>query len=1338
MTLTGVTVTLGAASVSEDLTSVTVTATLNVAVQGGFTVLASTADGSAAADSDYTAVTGHALSFDGEATEEETFTVTIADDDVAEGVESFTVSLSGLSGNAVPVGLGSPATVTITDDDATGVTVTLGAASVSEDLTSVTVTATLNVAVQGGFTVLASTSDGDAAAPGDYTALTGHRLTFVGTLGEEQMFPVTIEDDDVAEGEESFTVSLSGLSGNAVPVGLGSPATVTITDDDATGVTVTLGAASVSEDLTSVTVTATLNVAVQGGFTVLASTVDGSAVAGSDYTAVTGTLLTFAGGAGEEQTFPVTIVGDDVAEGEESFTVSLSGLSGNAVPVGLGSPATVTITDDDATGVTVTLGAASVSEDLTSVTVTARLNVAVQGGFTVLASTVDGSAIAGSDYTAVTGTLLTFAGGAGEEQTFPVTIVGDDVAEGEESFTVSLSGLSGNAVPVGLGSPATVTITDDDATGVTVTLGAASVSENLTSVTVTATLNVAVQGGFTVLASTVDGSAIAGSDYTAVTETLLTFAGTAGEEQTFPVTIVGDDVAEGEESFTVSLSGLSGNAVPVGLGSPATVTITDDDATGVTVTLGAASVSEDLTSVTVTARLNVAVQGGFTVLASTVDGSAIAGSDYTAVTGTLLTFAGGAGEEQTFPVTIVGDDVAEGEESFTVSLSGLSGNAVPVGLGSPATVTITDDDATGVTVTLGAASVSEDLTSVTVTARLNVAVQGGFTVLASTVDGSAIAGSDYTAVTGTLLTFAGEAGEEQTFPVTIVGGDVAEGEESFTVSLSGLSGNAVPVGLGSPATVTITDDDADNVTVTLGAASVSEDLTSVTVTATLNVAVQGGFTVLASTSDGDAAAPGDYTALTGTLLTFAGEAGEEQMFPVTIEDDDVAEGEESFTVSLSGLSGNAVSVGLGSPATVTITDDDADNVTVTLGAASVSEDLTSVTVTATLNVAVQGGFTVLASTSDGDAAAPGDYTALTGTLLTFAGEAGEEQMFPVTIEDDDVAEGEESFTVSLSGLSGNAVPVGLGSPATVTITDDDADNVTVTLGAASVSEDLTSVTVTATLNVAVQGGFTVLASTSDGDAAAPGDYTALTGTLLTFAGEAGEEQMFPVTIEDDDVAEGEESFTVSLSGLSGNAVPVGLGSPATVTITDDDADNVTVTLGAASVSEDLTSVTVTATLNVAVQGGFTVLASTSDGDAAAPGDYTALTGTLLTFAGEAGEEQMFPVTIEDDDVAEGEESFTVSLSGLSGNAVPVGLGSPATVTITDDDADNVTVTLGAASVSEDLTSVTNVAVQGGFTVTATLNVAVAGGESFTVLASTVPVGLGSAITADATGVTTPR
>ena len=102
------------------------------------------------------------------------------------------------------LGTGSRATVTITDDDATGVTVTLGNVSVEEGEGTVTVAATLNVAVQGGFTVLASTADGSATADSDYTAVTGMLLTFAGTLGEEQMFPVTIEDDDVAEGEESL------------------------------------------------------------------------------------------------------------------------------------------------------------------------------------------------------------------------------------------------------------------------------------------------------------------------------------------------------------------------------------------------------------------------------------------------------------------------------------------------------------------------------------------------------------------------------------------------------------------------------------------------------------------------------------------------------------------------------------------------------------------------------------------------------------------------------------------------------------------------------------------------------------------------------------------------------------------------------------------------------------------------------------------------------------------------------------------------------------------------------------------------------------------------------
>ena len=74
--------------------------------------------------------------------------------------------------------------------------------------------------------------------------------------------------------------------------------------------------------------------------------------------------------------------------------------------------------------------------------------------------------------------------------------------------------------------------------------------------------------------------------------------------------------------------------------------------------------------------LNVAVQGGFTVEASTADGSATAGEDYTAAIRHPLHFAGNAWEEQVVTMMVLPDSVAEGDETFTVSLGDLSGNAV--------------------------------------------------------------------------------------------------------------------------------------------------------------------------------------------------------------------------------------------------------------------------------------------------------------------------------------------------------------------------------------------------------------------------------------------------------------------------------------------------------------------------------------------------------------------------------------------------------------------------------------------------------------------------------------
>lgn len=76
----------------------------------------------------------------------------------------------------------------------------------------------------------------------------------------------------------------------------------------------------------------------------------------------------------------------------------------------------------------------------------------------------------------------------------------------------------------------------------------------------------------TVDVATVDGEAIAGEDYEAVTRTL-TFEEDDDRVETVDITILADDVADAGETFTVELSNPTGSIS--GTGGPATVTIVD-------------------------------------------------------------------------------------------------------------------------------------------------------------------------------------------------------------------------------------------------------------------------------------------------------------------------------------------------------------------------------------------------------------------------------------------------------------------------------------------------------------------------------------------------------------------------------------------------------------------------------------------------------------------------------------------------------------------------------------------------------------------------------------------
>jgi hypothetical protein len=516
----------------------------------------------------------------------------------------------------------------------------------------------------------------------------------------------------------------------------------------------------------------------------------------------------------------------------------------------------------------------------------------------VNASTANGGAVAGADFAAVTNQAANFAPGGALAVVVTVAVNSDAVLEADEQFELNLTGAVGATISDGQGIG---TIINDDTAAISIANSMANEGNSGSSqILFTATLDGAVQDGFTVPVSSANGTATAGSDYTAIAAgATIAFTGAVGETRTVSVAITGDTVLEADETFAVQLGAPSNAGVTVSTGT-GTGTITNDDAASVAI--GNATIVEGNSGTmngVFTATLSGAVQGGFTVPVSSANGTATAGSDYTTVpAGTTLTFTGAVGETRTVSVAITGDTILEPDETFLVQLGTPSNSGVTL---SPAsgTGTITNDDAASLTI--GNASVTEGnsgTTNASFTVALIGDVQGNFTVPVSSANGTAIAGSDFTALSpGTSLSFAGSSGETASVVVVVTGDSVVEGNETFAVDLGVPSNAAISLSDGSGSGTINNDDSAtvmiNNVTDAEGNTAASTFL----FTATLVGVVQDSFTVPYQTADSTAQAGTDYTAASGNL-TFTGTNGQTRAVAIAVSGDTTPELDETFHVDL--------------------------------------------------------------------------------------------------------------------------------------------------------------------------------------------------------------------------------------------------------------------------------------------------------------------------------------------------------------------------------------------------------------------------------------------------------
>jgi hypothetical protein len=411
--------------------------------------------------------------------------------------------------------------------------------------------------------------------------------------------------------------------------------------------------------------------------------------------------------------------------------------------------------------------------------------------------------------------------------------------------------------------------------------------------------------------------------------------------------------------------------------------------------------------------------------------------------------------------------------------------------------------------------------------------------------------------------------------------------------------------------------------------------------------LDGGVTVSVTAIPDTATTPADFTLVTNEITFLDGAVDSTLPVTIDIENDTIFEGNETFTLELDIVTGTAA---LGqSTHIVTILDNDSPP-SLSVNSPSAVEEGDPITFTVTMSNPSSSTVTVNYATANGSAAAPGDYTAVSGTLTFTAGETSK----PVVVNtiNDNVFEGTETFTLVLSSPVGGTLGTAIG---TGTITDNDSPP-SLSVNSPSAVEEGDPITFTVTMSNPSSSTVTVNYATANGSAAAPGDYTAVSGTLTFTAGETSK----PVVVNtiNDNVFEGTETFTLVLSSPVGGTLGTAIG---TGTITDNDSPP-SLSVNSPSAVEEGDPITFTVTMSNPSSSTVTVNYATANGSAAAPGDYTAVSGTLTFTAGETSK----PVVVNtiNDALFEATETFTLVLSSPVGGTLGTAIG---TGTILDND-----------------------------------------------------------------------
>ncbi|MDT7605283.1 MAG: hypothetical protein QOF61_3280, partial [Acidobacteriota bacterium] len=906
---------------------------------------------------------------------------------------------------------------------------------------------------------------------------------------------------------------------------------------------------------TDYTFTVTLSRASNQTVTVDYATADDSATAPSDYTAIPTTTLTFAPG---ETTKQVTVQanGDTTFEPGEQFFVNLSNPSNATIADAQGVG---TIQNDDAapafsiSDVTLAEGNTGLTNFVFHVTKTGTTSQSASVQF----ATADGTATtAGSDYDSNSGTL-TFAP-AETDKTVTVAVHGDTVYEANETFFVNLS------------APTSATITDNQGVG-TIT------NDDQPPATLVVNTTDDNNDGFCLADHCSLREAINASNANVDINTI-NFA--------IPATDAGRNATTGVYTITpasplptasrrVTIDGYSQtpcSSNPAPCSKPNTLAVGDDAVllielngtgagagiNGLNITAGNSTVSGLIINrfsghgIALQINNTNAITGNF--IGTDAAGSAALGnagsgvaltSSFNTVGGTtaaarnIISANGASGVRLAGSNTVQGNYI--GTDASGASDLGNAGNGIA---------------STGFTLTIGGTTPGagnlisgNDGDGVSLVGGNSIVVQGN--LIGTKADGTSALGNGANGVSfsggGSVFNTVGGVATGEANTIAFNGGDgiQIDATASFAHTLRGnsiYSNGTTPAHLGidlggdgvTPNDPKDPDSGANNLqNFPVISAAVITGSTK-TISGTLNSTPGQTFNIDFYTNDAcDASGNGEGKTYLGSLTTGTTDSNGDVSF--TFHPSVLTSG-QFITATATNAGGSTsefsacAAVGSGTAGTIQFSS----------SSYTVLETGGTAAITITRVGGSDGSISADFSTTDGTATAPADYTTVPSQTVTFTDGDTTPKTINVSINNDNIYEGNETVNLSLSAttvnLVGKATPHAAFAPvtsATLTIQDDEAVP-SFSINDVIVSEPqsgTSNATFTVTLSNATQAPVSVTYATADGTATAPADYTAVPPTQLNFA--SGETtKTVSVSVNADGFAEGNETFTVNLSNPS--------------------------------------------------------------------------------------------------------------------------------------------------------------------------------------------------------------